>query len=59
MDRRLKSNGTLSKKELSKNAGLSGKSLNTLLKKLQEENKIHISQVKAGKGRPRELIRAS
>jgi len=46
----------MSKKELSIKTGLSGKSLNTLLKKLQKENKIILELKKHGKGRPREEV---
>ncbi len=46
----------LSKKELSSKTGLSGKSLNTLLQKLQKENKIVLELKKHGKGRPREEV---
>lgn len=46
----------ISKKELSKITGLSGESLNILLEKLKQENKIIISLIKHGKGRPREEV---
>ncbi|MHA1377985.1 MAG: TrmB family transcriptional regulator [Candidatus Helarchaeota archaeon] len=46
----------MSKKELSSKTGLSGKSLNILLEKLQNENKIILELRKHGKGRPREEV---
>ncbi|MHA1270885.1 MAG: TrmB family transcriptional regulator [Candidatus Helarchaeota archaeon] len=52
-----KENKPLSKKELSIKAGLSGRTLNDILEKLVNINKISIYEQKSGKGRPRTEIK--